>query len=189
MKLIEKLDTILAHPRKNGITSGRVVSSLRELRENGFARTGLSEKRRSDVWTDDVVEVLTSIGINCESGNDAPRGGKNGEFVRITSPAILREIKAEKERRKAEQLHSEQIRQKRIEFRERCKENLPNILQQLSEGKHDEHIRKRAERLFCHDLAGGEERRRYWKKIAHSLHTVNTEEFRNAYMSRAKEIL
>lgn len=71
---------------KNGIT-GNTLISLRELFSNGYCRTGKSYfKSRSPykhVWTSKVILVLEILGIQFESGNDAPRGGANGEYVKL----------------------------------------------------------------------------------------------------------
>lgn len=35
--------------------------------------------------TANIVEGLHLLGIDFEQGNDAPRGGRNGEFIRLTA--------------------------------------------------------------------------------------------------------
>jgi len=60
-----------------------ILNSLQELIDLGFTRTGHSDKGGKIIWTNQLCEVLDSLNINYESGNDAPRGGGNGEFVKI----------------------------------------------------------------------------------------------------------
>jgi len=36
-------------------------------------------------YTDDVVELLSLVGIKYEIGNDSPRGGKTGNFIKIVT--------------------------------------------------------------------------------------------------------
>ena len=36
-------------------------------------------------YTSDVVELLSLLGVKFEQGNDSPRGGKTGNFVKINT--------------------------------------------------------------------------------------------------------
>ncbi len=96
----------------NGVRRGsKEFVAMTELLRRGVATTGFSSKRGKDVWTDRVYNYLTSHGFKCEKGNDAPRGGANGEYVKIISPAFQKEvksrIKAEQEKRAKEQAKAE----------------------------------------------------------------------------------
>jgi len=61
--------------------------SIDELYQVGFTRTGKSSYSKGwankSVWTSDVITACKSLGINYEVGNDAPRGGASGEYVRL----------------------------------------------------------------------------------------------------------
>lgn len=105
MKTIyDKLNDLLTAPHKvSGVKrNSKEYAAIREILDKGVATTGYSSKRGKDVWTDRVYDYLTAHGFKCEKGNNAPRGGANGEYVKITSPAFQKEvnarIKAEQER-------------------------------------------------------------------------------------------
>jgi len=36
-------------------------------------------------YTEDVCSILNLLGVKFEQGNDSPRGGKTGNFVKITT--------------------------------------------------------------------------------------------------------
>lgn len=176
MTLIEKLEAIIAHPRKNGITSNRIVDTLKRLREQGKAYTGISERRRALTWTADVVKTLNTFGIPCEQGNDAPRGGKAGDFVRLTSPAMLKVINAEIAERK------------RIEKAEELKEqerynNMLNTVERIKSGHIDDFLIENIDRIKQPRL-NKSTKKTFWHRIATSIGTYNCSDVRNAIYSR-----
>lgn len=69
---------------------------LQRLLQDGFVRTGYYKGRgrhtRAVDDTYDVVCLLQYLHIAHAQGNDAPRGGVTGNFVIITSQAIMKEI-------------------------------------------------------------------------------------------------
>jgi len=71
--------------------------SLIECLEYGSSRTGKSSYSggyaNKSIWTSSVSDLLTKLGITHECCNDAPRGGANGEFVKITDTRFLNRIK------------------------------------------------------------------------------------------------
>ena len=180
MKLIEKLDTLIAHPRKNGINSGRVVSSLRDLRENGFARTGFSQKTGADSWTEQVIKALEDINISCESGNDAPRGGKNGEFVCITSPAILAIIKKEIAERKRIADAERQRQQNKFSY-------MLNTVARINNGFFDDFLSENKERIL-QERPNKSTKKSFWERIAKSLNTFNCMQLRDAINTRVRAL-
>lgn len=176
MKLIEKLDAIIAHPRKSGVTSNRVVQSLKELRYSGKTCTGISERRRADSWTTAVIEALATHKIPYHSGNNAPRGGMNGEFVQLTSPAMLKVINAEiAERKRIADLEE----QKRIERYN----NMLKIAQNIKDGLYDDYLRENKERILQPRL-NKSTKKTFWHRIATSIGTYNCADVRNAIYSR-----
>ena len=80
-----------------GLYSSLVRKSLTELLGNGgWTRTGYSECRAKGwkskrIWTGEVLAVLHKLNITCISGNNAPRGGANGEFVQVTCKAFVKQ--------------------------------------------------------------------------------------------------
>lgn len=94
MKTIEILRNAASD---NSISSSSIVRSyIRHLAQNGYVHTGYYQGhgRRSKAIdkTDDVVRILRSLHIAHATGNDAPRGGVTGNFVIITSEAVMKEI-------------------------------------------------------------------------------------------------
>ena len=87
--LNEKLENALTGTR------GLVRESLKNLRASGIASTGKNQNRKTQSWTKEVCEILAKNKIPFENGNDAPRGGICGEFVKLTSKSQLFQIEAE----------------------------------------------------------------------------------------------
>lgn len=180
MKLIEKLEAIIAHPRKNGITSNRIVDSLKRLREQGKAYTGISERRRALTWTADVVKTLNTFGIPCEQGNDAPRGGKAGDFVKLTSPAMLKVINAEiAERKRIADLEE----QERIERYNR----MLSIAQNIKDGLYDDYLRANRDRIL-QPRENRATRKQFWNRICRNLGIINSADMRDIINIRVREI-
>ena len=96
------LKKMLAAPyRISGITKcSKVHDFLVELRENGHAYTGYYRghgwRTSATDYTNDVCFQLDKLGIAYETGNDAPRGGVHGNYVKIIMPAFLKEVKKER---------------------------------------------------------------------------------------------
>ena len=99
---------------------------LENILRRGFVHTGYYQGsgRRSKAidLTSAVTWYLDKIGSAYETGNDAPRGGVSGNFVKITMPAFLKEvkkvIKSEEEARKAYRMEVEKkiaAKQKHLE--------------------------------------------------------------------------
>lgn len=90
--LIQKLENAAASHRKNS----REKSALDMLILNGAASTvtytGSGRYTKQVVYTEAVCAILAGLGVKFEVKNDAPRGGKGGEYVQIISPSILKEI-------------------------------------------------------------------------------------------------
>lgn len=68
---------------------GNLKIAVESIITNGFARTGSSGYSggwaNKTIITHLVVRECENRGIIVESGNDAPRGGANGEYVRLAS--------------------------------------------------------------------------------------------------------
>ncbi len=77
--------------------SSLVYKSLIECIEYGSSRTGKSSYSggyaNKSIWTSDVSNLLIKLAIKHECLNDAPRGGANGESVKITDTRFLNRIK------------------------------------------------------------------------------------------------
>lgn len=111
---------------KTGLYSSLVRKSLTELLDNGgrtytgysfYRARGWAAKR---IWTEEVLFVLRKLGIACTSGNNAPRGGANGEYVQVTCKAFVKQsiarrkelddlerIKKEEHNRKLEEIQKQ----------------------------------------------------------------------------------
>lgn len=90
-KQINVLGGIAIAKQSNG------YKSAIECLNTGISRTGKSSYSggysNKSVWTTTTFGILLDLGIECEFGNDAPRGGANGEFVRITDKKYLAKLK------------------------------------------------------------------------------------------------
>lgn len=68
---------------------GNVRASIQQLINYGTTCTGRSGYSKGwaskSVWTADVVKACEELGIVVEAGNDAPKGGANGEYVRLVA--------------------------------------------------------------------------------------------------------
>ena len=84
-KLIEKLNQ-LANEKKVSRNSLSYKSAYEAIQNpNTKVRTGKSfgsgRYSSSSMWTDAVISIFNRIGAKYETGNDAPKGGRSGEFV------------------------------------------------------------------------------------------------------------
>lgn len=108
MTKYEKLQNLLNEKQNvSGLRKNNLRTSVAQLLSDGFTRTGssgwISVRRGAskEIWTQEISDILTKIGIAHECGNDAPRGGANGEFVKVTSPAFVKVVKKVQAERKA----------------------------------------------------------------------------------------
>lgn len=123
MTKFEALQNLLSEKQSvSGIRKQNLRGSLEDLIRYGETTTGSSSwisKRRGaskEVWTDEVSAVLTRLGIAHECGNNAPRGGANGEYVKVTMPAFLKAVKKNEAERKARLDAEEKARKEMIEI-------------------------------------------------------------------------
>lgn len=108
------------------LKEGYVKSAIRMLLATGKARTGESGYRaghaHKHIWTDVVVSVLQNNHISFECGNDAPRGGANGEFVKLTGKVLKDVLKLKEEREARYEAEAEQRRKEQAEREARYEE-------------------------------------------------------------------
>lgn len=87
---------------------------LNQLLADGIAHTGYYRGSGRHTQAVDLTVRITSIldklNIAYETGNDAPRGGVSGNFVRITMPAFLKEV------RKAKAIIKKRMEEERLEW-------------------------------------------------------------------------
>ncbi len=96
-------------------TRGLVRTSLNELRTSGVTSTGKNQNRKSQIWTKEVCEILTKNNIPFEKGNDAPKGGVCGEFVKLTSKTQIKTIQTEIQTKKNEVENAKLILKQNLE--------------------------------------------------------------------------
>lgn len=108
MTKYEKLQNLLNEKQNvSGLRKNNLRTSVAQLLSDGFTRTGssgwISVRRGAskDIWTKEISDILTNMGIEHKCGNDAPRGGANGEYVKVTSPAFVKVVKKVQAERKA----------------------------------------------------------------------------------------
>jgi hypothetical protein len=104
----EKLQNLYNEKQNiSGLRRSNLRNSVAALLSDGFTRTGssgwISVRRGAskEIWTQEISDILTNVGIEHECGNDAPRGGANGEYVKVTSPAFVKAVKKAQADRKA----------------------------------------------------------------------------------------
>lgn len=91
-----KIETLKAGIKAN---RGNIRKSLEKI-INGYTviRTGYSGYAkgwaRKQVWTMVLSGELQRLKIKHAIGNDAPRGGASGEYVRITDKVLLKQVAA-----------------------------------------------------------------------------------------------
>ncbi len=61
---------------------GMALNTIKGARVNTVIRSG---KYGSTDFTKKVIQILRDLGIDCAVGSNAPRGGKIGTFIEITS--------------------------------------------------------------------------------------------------------
>ena len=108
MTQYEKLQNLLNEKQNiSGLRRKCLRTSVSALLSDGFTRTGssgwISVRRGAskEIWTKEISDILTKLNIAHECGNDAPRGGANGEYVKVTSPAFVKVVKKVQAERKA----------------------------------------------------------------------------------------
>lgn len=81
----------------------QIASYINELATSGYTYTGYytgsGRHTKAQNYKGEVESVLRSLGISYAAGNDAPRGGVSGEYVVITSKAVMANIRKSKEYR------------------------------------------------------------------------------------------
>lgn len=102
-KYNQLLDLYNAKSTISGIRShSHVQYSIYSILTYGWARTGQSYYNRGgwakkEIWTQAVSDYLTKCKIAHICYNDAPRGGANGEQIKITDKAFLKSMKIRKD--------------------------------------------------------------------------------------------
>lgn len=93
MKTTEKISDVVNNPKKFGtVHNSNAIRSLKELLHAGKTHTAFSSKRRVDDWGKKVEELLNKIKVPYIKGNDAPRGGIAGNFIKLNVKSALAEI-------------------------------------------------------------------------------------------------
>lgn len=82
--------------RKNSNAYNALERILHNGESNTAHTTGHGRYTTLYVYTCEVKEYLDKFNIAYEVGNDAPRGGKHGEFIKVTDRAFLKVMKAER---------------------------------------------------------------------------------------------
>lgn len=96
-----------------------VKSQISTILRRGEVRTGYYQGRGRHTKAVDLTDAVTTIldlyEIAYEKGNDAPRGGIGGKFVKVTSPAFLKEVRAVMEREKAQADAAKEEQRRQVE--------------------------------------------------------------------------
>ena len=90
--LASNLEILLAEKQNVSGIRGNVRKSLENILHYGFATTGKSDRSGKEIWTRQVADILRKLDIPCMTGNEAPKGGANGEFVLANDDEFRTEV-------------------------------------------------------------------------------------------------
>ena len=95
MKTLEKLqkaDKNNLVTKKDGSLTALTVAAIKDYRNNNgkFYTTYTSGRGRftTNLSNTRVFDIIRLLGYKYELGNDAPRGGKTGEFIKVSKRAF-----------------------------------------------------------------------------------------------------
>ena len=98
MTQFQKLQQVVDEPKLYKVQrNSKLYFDIKALAEHGQSHT--YTVRRSGGYTniydstERIINILKALKIAYELGNDAPRGGREGRFIRLTGKAILRDIR------------------------------------------------------------------------------------------------
>ena len=89
-----KLSTFLSRLEKHGQKGTKAYQMVAELATNEKTIIRPCYTSGSGRWTSNqdhserVIELLNAMNVKYVEGNDAPRGGATGKFIRITSKIV-----------------------------------------------------------------------------------------------------
>lgn len=132
---------------KNSKTHDFLVTLLKNGRVyTGYYR-GYGRRSTAVDCTCNVCNQLDKLGIAYKTGNDAPRGGVSGNFVEITMPAFIKEVKKvialrkaseetareeQEKKREAARIHKEWVEVEAAKFDiEKYRSEITTILKQM----------------------------------------------------------
>lgn len=96
----KQVEELSKHPPYLQYVSPFIVDKLRELLETGIIRptkvTFINNKRGCETrcFKDELLELLLVIEIKHEVGNDAPRNGKNGNFIKVRKRKLKEHLRS-----------------------------------------------------------------------------------------------
>lgn len=91
---LKKFNAIKATSSKDYQTVKQLLNGHLPLSFN-TGQSGYSKGwANKSIWTAGTSQILNDLGIKHECGNDAPKGGANGEFITITDKAFIKRYKA-----------------------------------------------------------------------------------------------
>jgi len=88
------LESLLAEKQNVSNIRGNVRKSLENILYFGYATTGKSDRSGKAIWTRQVADILRNLDIPCKTGNEAPKGGAQGEFVVADTDEFRSEVAA-----------------------------------------------------------------------------------------------
>jgi hypothetical protein len=87
-ELLKELPAVLKEQIKAKQNPHFVLQSLKELLNYGYSRTGHSSKAGKVIWTNQLAGILDQLHVEYETGNDAPRKGGNGEYIKVNAAEL-----------------------------------------------------------------------------------------------------
>lgn len=101
-KLVEELASLPERDNSHRAVREAVANANEKVR--GAHTTGSGKWSRLSHYLDGVKKILDRHGISYEEDNDAPRGGKHGDHVRITNERFLSEARKRRKRLERQRL-------------------------------------------------------------------------------------
>lgn len=128
--------------KTNGQLEQCICRLLRTGRCYPIEEEGRGRHRHYSDCTLSIIGTLDTLHLTYKQGNDAPRGGKLGNYIQITSPAYLKEMRLENLRIEEEQLIARKAQQKAAAEAEARRQ------------EHEAEIRKQADLVNVEDYRG-----------------------------------
>jgi len=89
-QLTEKQRNILIKQGIESINSPIIINWVVDILNGGIARVGDSGKGFYSNRTEEVTSILGKLNFKFEAGNDAPKGGASGFFVKAANKSLLK---------------------------------------------------------------------------------------------------
>ena len=92
LEKLQKADKTNIVTKKDGLLKQRTIEAINDYRnrDGKFYTTYTSGRGRftSNLTNDSIYWVIKLLGYKFQEGNDSPRGGKTGDFIKVSKRAF-----------------------------------------------------------------------------------------------------